>query len=159
MKIKSENFNKRGFTLIEILVVIGIVSVISSIVAVSLFNYRDRAALRVETGRVVALINETREQSVAGRGGVVHGLHFEESKVVRFSGQTYVADAIGNEPLELSSLVDIGSISLTGGASDVVFSRLSGKSDKTGTFRVRLKSDVANYKEVRIESTGIATVQ
>ena len=138
---------------------IGIVSVISSIVAVSLFNYRDRAALRVETGRVVALINETREQSVAGKGGVVHSLHFAESEVVRFVGQTYVADAAGNEPLELSSLVDIGSISLTGGASDVIFSRLSGKPNKTGTFRVRLKNNVSNYKEVRIESTGIATVQ
>ena len=131
----------RGFSAIEMLLVVALVGIISSLVFVS-----------------VGRFGASRSRATASVGGMAYGVRFEAQSVTLFRGGAYVPGAPDNIVLTLSSRVTIADISLEGGATEVVFDRLTGKANVSGTVTVALAADASATRVIRIEASGLSSI-
>ncbi len=149
---------RRGFTLVETLAVIIIMLVVTLIVVVSLSSLREQQLLSTETRAVASALLRARALTLASKEDVEYGVHFETSRVIIFKGQTYSAGDASNETETITNGVEISSITLSGGGSDVYFTRLTGTLNKNGTVVVSLSSDPSKTKTITLYGTGIFEV-
>jgi prepilin-type N-terminal cleavage/methylation domain-containing protein len=158
MSYMAGNKYMRAFALLELLIVLSVIGILSVISFVSLAGLSRANVLDVATGDIVSILSEARSRTLSSEGDSVYGVHFEAGSVTLFTGDTYSAIDPSNVDIPLSSAVTISAITLTGGATEVVFSRLSGDTAVTGTVTVALYSDATNTKIITIPSTGVASV-
>jgi len=147
---------KRGFTLLEMLLALGILAIISVISVTSLSSANKDKALAIEADKVVSLITKARSLTLEAKDGSVYGVHFEETKAVLFKGSSYSAGASTNQSQGLNGVVKISAISLSGGGAEVVFKKLTGAATQTGTVRLSLASNVNASTTITIAATGTA---
>lgn len=145
-----------GFTLMEALITIAIIGIVTAASVSSLSGFNAEQALRAETERIVSLLGKARAQTLAAKDGAAYGVHFEERKAVLFRGSAYSALHAANQPQALNSSVKIASISLAGGGAEVVFQKLTGDTEQSGTVRLSRISDAAASSTVTIAATGVA---
>lgn len=155
LKIKKNGLDS-GFTLIEILIVLFVIVIISSIVVLSLSKFRNEQALKNETTNIISFINKTKQNTLSSVNSVNYGVHFETDQMTLFVGPIYIDGAETNEVVTFSSLVEIpilGGLNI-GGGSDVIFERLTGETTG-GTIILQLKSDATKQKTITISRTGV----
>ncbi len=145
----------KGLTLIEILIVMAVVLILLTFIIIPFKRMNDTQALSKETQNIISIINQARSQTLSSKGGVEHGVHFESSQVVLFSGPTYVPSDPNNALIPLHALVSISSINLSGGVTDIVFAKLTGTTAASGTITLSLVASSTQAKIISINSTGI----
>ena len=148
-----------GFTALEVIIVISIVIVVSTLGMSAFSSFQKGTDLSAEADRVITLLVEARSKTLSAENALQHGVHFESDKIVSFSGATYSSGDSRNQEVFLSSIVEISTTTLNGGGSDVVFKKLSGDTQNDGTIVMRLKSDTSRTKAILIRETGLAVVQ
>ena len=79
--------------------------------------------------------------------------------MVLFRGAIYDSLDANNEAVALDSALEIYPTppSLTGGGSDVIFDRLTGKTNQDGTVIIRVKSDTSKTRTITINATGVVS--
>jgi prepilin-type N-terminal cleavage/methylation domain-containing protein len=149
--------SRRGFTLIEILVSISVVVILAAIMWMGLSSFRESYELDQSADAILALLKDARTRTLASDGATQYGVHFEETKVVLFSGASYnPAGAI--DTFQLPSSIRISSVNLAGGGRDTVFARLSGATTQSGT--IVLESLRRGFiKNIEILNSGLAEAQ
>jgi prepilin-type N-terminal cleavage/methylation domain-containing protein len=158
MFIKSTHGHK-GFTLVEILVVLGIALVVSSISMTALSSLSSYQSLDKDTDVSLSYVEKAREQTIESKNFSSFGVHFSSSSVSLFQGTTYSASASTTMVYNLSSKVNISSISLTGGVSDIYFNKISGEPSATGTISFQNKPSASTTKKIVVYGTGLAEIQ
>lgn len=148
----------RGFSAIEMLLVVALVGIISSLVFVSVGRFGASRALDAGAKEVLSVLEDARSRATASVGGMAYGVRFEAQSVTLFRGGAYVPGAPDNIVLTLSSRVTIADISLEGGATEVVFDRLTGKANVSGTVTVALAADASATRVIRIEASGLSSI-
>jgi len=143
-----------GFTLMEILVVIGIFIVIFSITFYFFGGLDKKESLEKDVSGVIALIRNARLLSIASKNTSVFGIHFESGKAVLFEGSIYVVGGSNQKVVDLSKKVYISSYSLNNGGPDIIFSRLVGDTLNYGTVTLSLK-DNSTLTTITILKTGV----
>ena len=151
------NSTKKGMTLLEIVIVMGILAILVSIIATSLSGFRNSKVLDTASEQILALLSEARGDTLSAKNGYQYGIHFEAAQIVRYRGATYSSSDVSNEVVPLDNALEISSISLTGSGAEVLFDRLTGKTSQGGTIVVRVKSDTAKSRTITIVGTGIAS--
>lgn len=139
------SFKKRedGFTLLEILISVGIIALIGSLGLVSFISSRRTRDLNVETQSVLAILRLAQSKTLSAEGGEPWGMHLESDKYTLFPAQnSFNAVTASNTVYILPSTLEIANISLSGGGQDVIFQRISGRTPQSGTFELRVKSGV-----------------
>lgn len=159
MKIKIKKQQQFGFSLIETIVVLAIMSMLATVVVVSFSAFRNGKILDVAAEQVLSVISESRGKTIYSEDAYQYGVHLEAGRIVAFKGDIYSATDPSNVATVLSSLVEISSISLAGGGADITFQRLTGKVANSGSFRVRLKADTSRYKNISVNSVGIIELE
>lgn len=156
------NFIKnKGMTLIEVLIVIIIISIISSIVIINLSSFRDEQVLKNTASDVVSVLNKARQNTLSSLNSTNYNVHFESTRVVLFAGSTYSSSDITNEPINFSPKVAIpnaGGINISGGGSDIKFERLTGgviNGTIDSTIVLQLVSDPSKQKIITISKVGV----
>ena len=152
---KTFRASARAFTLIEILVVIGLLIVIGGFTAfVSLESYRS-AIFKDDRSLLVSALLKARSQAINnmcfGAGctdGLSHGVHIESGAYTVFQGTTYVPSDPLNETYEGNPATVVG------GMTDVVFEKLSGETT-AGT--ITLGDTALHASTVTINSEGMIT--
>ena len=134
-----------GFTLIEILVVVGIVGLVSYLVIIPFASFRDETLLDAAAEETLALLHEARGRTVSSDGAPQYGVHFESDKM------TLLPD---NKEVLLPNRLIISNISLAEGATTVTFKRLTGATDQGGTVTISLVSDNSRQRIIAISSAG-----
>lgn len=124
-----------GFTFIEILITIGIFSILGSITLNALSNVRTGRELDAAVSETIATIRLAQSKTLASVEDSQYGIHFETDRVMLFQGASYAAGTT-TETNVFSSRVRIMGISLLGGGSDVVFQRLTGTTTAYGTIQM-----------------------
>lgn len=110
----------RAFTLIEILVVIGLFALIASIgMSFSQDSYR-AYLFRSEYGIFNQLLSKARNHAASNFDQSAHGVHIENDSYTLFVGDAYSVSDPDNIVIPRSSSVSVS------GATDVVFEQLSG---------------------------------
>lgn len=153
------NKKQKGFSLIEMIVVMAIGAVLVSAVIVSFSSFRNNKIVDISADQILSVINEARVKTVSSEDYSRFGVRFEAGRVVFFKGDVFTEPNSSNVQTMLSPLVEISDISLNGGGADMVFQKLTGKTSNYGSLRVRLKSNNNKYKTISVKSTGIANIQ
>lgn len=81
-------------------------------------------------------------------------MHFQPDRVIIFKGKVFLSNDPDNETINIISPATISAITLTGGASDLYFNRLSGAPSASGTIALSISGDASLAKTITISATG-----
>ena len=144
---------KNGFTLIEILVSLVILTLVMGAGWFSFSGYTARKELDSTTARVAALVAEAKSKTLAGEAGSAWGVHFEETKAVLFKAPTYQAGAADNKTEAMPRRVLISSISFSN--SEAIFKRLTGAALSAGSVTLSVRGNASLFKTISVNALGV----
>lgn len=148
---------KLGFTLIEVIIVISILTVISALIFPSLSKFRNNRILQNSAEDIVSLLNTAHADTVSSLNSTNYGVKVEQSRVVYFEGSTFTEGVSTNKIIALNSILEIpssGGVTLNSGGSVIVFNRLTGDTVNYGTILIRLINDTTIQKIITVTKTG-----
>jgi len=144
-----------GFTLPEILFTIAILGIVITIVTFSFSGLNSQQALDKSADLVSSILDEARTLTLSSSSDSQYGVYLEASQVVLFRGDTYSSSDPANVTTAINPLVGIRDIIIAGGGASIVFNRLTGETDNTGTMEVYLLASSTNFHTITINATGI----
>ena len=143
---------RKGLTMLEILISIAVIAVVVIIIASALAAFRRSADLASAVDGVSAQLREARRRTIESKDASRWGVHVESSRTTLFKGATYLPGAADNEVSGLPSTVTIA------GLTDIVFKRISGDTDNSGTLTITSTQDTSKTKTIIIRSSGLIEV-
>ncbi len=146
--------SKKGITLLELIIALAIIALVAVLIGGVFSSFRTNNVLTTADSIVVGLLRDARGRTLASESNSNYGVHFVNTKAGVCKGDSYNAASSTNEADLLRFDREISSINLTGGASDVVFTRLYGTTTASGTITLRPKSDTSKTRDISILSTG-----
>lgn len=147
----------KGFTLLELVIVFAIITLLAGIILSSFSGFRNSKVLDTASEESLALLSEARGDTLAGKDGYQYGVHFDAGQMVMYRGATYTSGDVNNKVSTLDGALEIVTVSLTGGGSEVLFERVTGKTSQAGTVVLRIKSDTAKTRTITVNGTGVAS--
>lgn len=157
MILKTNN-SKDGFTLIEILIVVGVFAILGAIVTYGFYSFFRTSEMKTAVDVVQAELRDARAKTIAAAGDSRHGVHFESDRVVVFAGAAYSASDPNNEIEVMPPGITIGTIALNGGGAEVIFDRLSGNTAQYGSVTLSHVSHDVPDKIISISAAGMIDV-
>lgn len=148
-------FLKKGFTILEILIVLAITGFLLAIVLPSFQTIRENQVLKSTVLDVVSVLEKTKSQTLSSLDFSEYGVQFETDKIIVFKGQVFTPEDPNNENIFLPSGISISLISLTEGVFNIYWDKLSGSPNRTGSITI---SSISSSKRVTISATGIISV-
>lgn len=147
--------NKRGFTLVETLIVLVIITILSTIAVKSYYLLREKQSIQKDADSIVSVIEKAKNLSLNRKNDSSYGVKFSSSTVTVFVGATYTS---GNNIsiYNLESNVNISSLLLFPSGTEVNFSKITGAPNATGTI---VLSTPSYSRIVTIYGTGIIEVK
>lgn len=116
---------KRGFTLVEVMLVIGILGVIVGLAIPFYQSFQISSALDNAGQEIVQVLRNTQAKAIASQGLSSHGVHFDVNQFIVFAGDIYNPADSDNEIFGLANTVDIS----TSGSNEIIFSAGEGLPD------------------------------
>lgn len=144
----------KGFTVVELLVVVAITAMIAAIVIASLNNFRERQVPKNSIGEIAGLLERARSLTLASKDETVYGVHLLTNGAYLFKGTIFSSSSVDNIFVPLDALVATRS-TLVGGGSKIVFDRLTGKTSQYGTIDIYLVSSTTQKRTITVHQTGI----
>jgi prepilin-type N-terminal cleavage/methylation domain-containing protein len=145
---------QNGWTLIEILVALGVIVILFALTISTFSRYRQASDFTTATDFAVALFSDIRTKTLSSENSNQFGIHIEEDSLVSFTGSVYNPADPTNKIFPLPATVHITSILLVGGGSEVIFERLTGETTQMGTITYNGKGTHMASSTIRISSTG-----
>ena len=151
--------DKKGFTLIEIIIAIGVLLVVSTLGFNAFASFKKIADLTSSADAALSQLIQARSKTLSAEEAQQYGVHFEVNQTTFFKGVTYSASDPDNQAFVLPATVEISSISLSGSGDDVLFKKLTGETNNDGTIILRLKTDTSKMRTITIRKTGLSFIQ
>jgi len=150
--------DNKGFTLIEIVIVITILAIISTIVISNFFLWTKKTDVNNTIQEFANILRLAQNRTLSSEGDSQYGVYINTVdspyKYILFKGTSYdTRDSSFDQVSILVKTVEFFNISL-GGGNEIVFSKLSGASVQSGSVSIRSKSDTSQIKTVYIENSG-----
>ncbi|MBI2096236.1 MAG: prepilin-type N-terminal cleavage/methylation domain-containing protein [Candidatus Taylorbacteria bacterium] len=142
----------RGFTLIEMLIVIGVISLLAAFSFSTFVSYKGRQSVAGGREIVTAVLNDARTQTLASKFDSQYGVRLATTTITLFRGANYDPATTTNKVYNLPVGVEISAVSLSGGGLDVTFKRLTGETNESGSVTVTSGS---LSETVTIHGTGL----
>lgn len=155
--------HSRGFTLIEILIVMAIVVIIGISVIPDFFKSSSLKDLGGAGDRIVAVLRDAQSRSLTAENQKVWGVKFDSANN-NFSMSTFVSGAFEAPPVTFASLKNSLKFidpALPSGVKQIVFSSLTGKptSGNDVTIIIGLASYASDYKTITVYANGRIEIQ
>lgn len=158
IRIKRSSSKPKGTTLIELLVGIGILIILATMSALAFRYFQRESDLNNSTKEIIASLRLAQNKTLASEGASQYGVYFNTStpphEYILFKGSDYsLRDTSFDEIHKLPKTIEIYEIDLQGG-SEVVFDRLTGTTNQSGSVSLRLISEPSRAKTIYIEGSG-----
>ncbi len=151
MDYQARYKKNKGFSLVEILIVLGIFTVLASVSILGYLNFTAHSNLEISTVGLVESIRFAQSSSQAGVGDSKWGVQISLDQVTIFKGDSYTTrDSSFDQIMGLSSKV------IASGLSEIVFEKLMGSTVNTGVITL---SNNSGLKNISINEKGILTYE
>ncbi len=153
--------NPRGFTLIEILIVVAILAIISIGVLPNFLRVAALKDLSAAGDRVVAVVRDAQARSLAAENSKAWGVKFDANNK-NFIMSTYVSGAFEVPVVFVSLKSNLEFIDPASGTTkQVVFDNLTGKPSPNVPviIKIGLVGDLSNYKTITVNTNGTIEIQ
>jgi prepilin-type N-terminal cleavage/methylation domain-containing protein len=148
-----------GLTLIEILVVVAIGAFLLAATLSGMRSIVSSKSLDADAARVAAELRRARSLTLSSKYAKQYGVHLATSSVTLFEGSAYSSGSATNTITRLNSSDMIATTTIVGGASDIVFARLTGTTTQSGTITITRVATTSDSATVTIYPTGIVDIQ
>jgi prepilin-type N-terminal cleavage/methylation domain-containing protein len=152
----------KGFTLVELMVVIGVIGLMVAITIPTLSKFKEQQSLRNTVDDVVSLLNQARSDTLSSLSSTNYSVYFQSDRATYFVGSSYTAGLSTNKVALFSDVADVpvvDGLTLAGGGSIVTFNRLTGDTSQYGTIKIQLVSDSNVFKVINVGKTGFIGYQ
>ena len=127
----------KGFTLIEIVMVVTLLGLSIGLVMSWTMSSLDRAELQSSTESVISIIRKQQTAAMNSRNNLPHGIRFESNQFTSFEGVDYASSSpITRQVFSLPSNIHITDISLVSGLNDMTFHKASGETGESGSLTI-----------------------
>lgn len=116
---------KKGFTLVEMIVIMGVMTVLIGLVGISILGTQQRTSSRSSVTLIVSDLRGAQMAAMSGEATKSAGVYFSTNSYVVFKGDNFQTEDSDNLTVELPGEVHLSDINLPG--SQVVFATGSGK--------------------------------
>ncbi len=139
----------KGFTLIEILVVLGISVILATGGFLMLWSFRSHQALSLSAEKIVAVLRDAQARSVSQEDGLSWGVHFEN---VVGSDSYWIFGGDPAVPIEKVSLSS--GVALDTPTANVSFFKVSGLPVSPAEVKIKLSNDDTVFRTITINAQG-----
>ena len=150
--------NKKGFSLIEILISISILAVISSSAFIWFVSYQRQTELDSASKIIRSALRDAQSRSISGKDNKKWGVLFDSgnNKFVLFrdEGSGYATATIKEENY-LSQFLKIDENSLAEGCDEVIFINSKGNTAQNCVIKIVDLSNANNFRNISITSVGL----
>ena len=138
-------FKNKGFTLMELLIVVGITTILAGVGISSYINQQRAKLLDTSVQEIVGYLRYAQQKSITQESGNQWGIHFEnpvsgDDFYALYTGTTYSSP---EETRYLSSGIEY-EIPTVGNTIDVSFNKLTGTNATSTTQSIIIKSTIIN---------------
>ena len=144
---------RRGFTLIEMLIVVVILAIISSITISGFYRFREDTMLDRMAVDVKSILTKARQQTLTAKNGYAYGVRFNDQQIFLYKGS--FSSSSSELIINVDPLVSMSSSSFSGGTNDIRFTKFTGEPSATGTINVSLDSDKTRYRTITVYQSGL----
>lgn len=149
LQIKSTKRCLQGFTLVEIVIVIGIIGLLATISTSVYSSFKSHENLEIVTTSVVEAIRYAQASAHSGKGDSNWGVEILANSIVIFKGISYASrDITADQMLDFSGGV------VASGLSEIVFVKVNGSTSNTGTITL---TNSYGTKDILINEKGTLT--
>ncbi|MEK7585110.1 MAG: hypothetical protein AAB455_01155 [Patescibacteria group bacterium] len=151
---------KTGFTLFEIIIVIGIIILVTALAIIPFAGFRDEALIDGAAEDTLALLQEARTRTLSSEGDSRYGVYLESDRITLFKGDSFpgVGDP-DNKEIIFSSRLTL----LTSGGDlvdGVIFKRLTGELNTGGSITINLdlaagQRYAVKYRVIELSRSGL----
>lgn len=151
---------RKGFTLVELLVIMGIVSLLVSFVVISILKPQSSSSLSSTTNQLISDVRSQQLKSMVGETGTIEaspsGVFFGPTSYTLFYGGNFQNGDPNNFVINLPDNVRFSTVSFPG--SKVVFATRSGEivGFSTGTDSVTISWNNSAFRTIRFNKYGSA---
>ncbi len=141
----------RGFTLIEILLSVAIISLVTGMSLPLLASFNDRNDLDLTTQSIVSQLRRAQTYARGMSGDSQWGVHTPNGSATFFKGTAYASrDAAYDEPTDISTTITVG------GLSDIIFAKLDATPSTTGNITLT-NANTNETRTVTINAKGMVS--
>jgi len=138
-----------GFSLVEMLVVLAILTILISMVVSSFDKMGGSEALDTTTVSIISVLNEAKSLAVSSKSASNYGVRILSDKIISFKNNY----GTSNKEVGISHLVAISTS--TGIGTDIIFNNVTGQTNASGTITITILNDISKSNIIRIYSTGV----
>jgi Tfp pilus assembly protein FimT len=136
-----------GFTLVELLIVIGIIIFLAAILLPIGFNFYQLQILNGTTDQIVWLLRQARTNALSQRNNSDCGLYFEKQQIILYQGENYQTRQI-----DLDEIYPLAGSVQEEGLEEINFAKGTGLPKQTGQIILKLNQ---GEKIIRINQMGL----
>lgn len=152
-KLISQITSKKAFSIVEILIVISIVAILTSMTFYFFNNIGSNQSLDTTTVSVISILDEAKSNAISSKDASNYGVRIFNDKLVSFKNN-YGTD---NKEFVISKLLIVSTS--TGIGSDIIFTNLYGDTNASGTITISILDDLSDSDVIRVYKTGIIEKQ
>jgi len=138
-----------GFTVIELLVIMGVFALLVGFATINLFNVKAQASLSTSAN---ILVSDLKTQQIKAMSGDANGGLSNINYSVHFAGMSYVL-LPQNISISLGDFVSVGVL------PDLVFAKGSGETGVSNYQIILTNSASSQTKKITVNRLGVANVQ
>jgi len=148
----------RGFTLIEILLIIAFLAVLFGIGVFGLFAFRKKSYLTNDVQKVANVLKIAKSKSMSFEGQSKYGVYFDNNvspnQYMLFKGENYAQrDTSYREVYQLSKETLFEDVDF-GGNKELTFANVNGFPNNSGNIKIILSSDISQSSFIYVDSLG-----
>ena len=145
----------RAFTFLEVILTVTIMAILITTVTAWTVDTLQRTELQTSTEALVAEIRSLQTAAQKNYRNNNHGILLESDQFTTYTGIDYDASEIEDRQVtNLANTLEISTITLNGGGSEVVFMKGSGETNTSGSFQI-VKSNSGDSTTISISEIGL----
>jgi prepilin-type N-terminal cleavage/methylation domain-containing protein len=149
--------HQKSFTLVELIIVVGLVVILATFGVMNFVNYRNRQKLNLTSQEISVILRNAQDRSITQESGRPWGVYFANPSgnnndfYELFSGASYPGTTVSRNALSSSIQFDLPA---AGSNSIVIFAPISGLPDSPITVKISLVNDPSASSTIIVNSNG-----